>query len=267
MLWLMRGAAGTHADLPDHLPIRIDWPTGRRECRQGACPDYRADQPGRRACGVHDPGSVVDLAVAGGADPVRADLGLVGRTPGYVVIAERREAPVAGAGEADGGRRRLAGVGVMVNGRRQYVHAECVSADWPRAGHDLCGHSVVSSAGGPWSSRAVAGASQASISRGSRAHVLTAPAGHDGGLEALVVALGHDPIGPLDELLSLAASAGHLQQLGSLALGFFGPAIVPLGRYAGVPSELLHTGNIGAGVEQLADERAAQVVGREAGHS
>ena len=127
---------------------------------------------------------MVDLAVAGGADPVRADLGLVGRTPGYVVIAERREAPVAGAGEADGGRRRLAGVGVMVNGRRQYVHAECVSADWPRAGHDLCGHSVVSSAGGPWSSRAVAGASQASISRGSRAHVLTAPAGHDGGLEA-----------------------------------------------------------------------------------
>ena len=48
-------------------------------------------------------------------------LGLVGRTPGYVVIAERREAPVAVAGEADGGRRRLAGVGVMVNGRRQYV--------------------------------------------------------------------------------------------------------------------------------------------------
>ena len=67
VLWLMRGAAGTHADLPDHLPIRIDWRTGRRECRQGACPDYRADQPGRRACGVHDPGSVVDLAVAGGA--------------------------------------------------------------------------------------------------------------------------------------------------------------------------------------------------------
>ena len=64
-------------------------------------------------------------------------LGLVGRTPGYVVIAERREAPDAEAldavaGEADGGRRRLAGVGVMVNGRRQYVHAECVSADWPR---------------------------------------------------------------------------------------------------------------------------------------
>ena len=222
MLWLMRGAAGTHADLPDHLPIRIDWRTGRRECRPGACPDYRADQPGRRACGVHDPGSVVDLAVAGGADPVRADLGLVGRTPGYVVIAERREAPVAGAGEADGDRRRLAGVGVMVNGRRQYVHAECVSADWPRAGHDLCGHSVVSSAGGPWSSRAVAGASQASISRGSRAHVLTAPAGHDGGLEALVVALGHDPIGPLMSCSASRPAQGTCSSSAALRLASSG---------------------------------------------
>ena len=59
-------------------------------------------------------------------------VGLVGRTPGYVVITERREVSVAGATEADGGRRRLAGVVVMVSGRRQYVHAECVSADWPR---------------------------------------------------------------------------------------------------------------------------------------
>ena len=80
----------------------------------------------------------ISLSLRGHAEAVGAlilfvlTLGLVGRTPGYVVIAERREAPDAVAGEADGGRRRLAGVGVMVNGRRQYVHAECVSADWPR---------------------------------------------------------------------------------------------------------------------------------------
>ena len=60
---------------------------------------------------------------------------------------------------------------------------------------------------------------------------------------------------------------GDVQQLGGLALGFFRSPVIALGGgHVGVSGELLHAGNIGAGVEQLADEGAAQVMGREARH-
>ena len=55
-----------------------------------------------------------------------------------------------------------------------------------------------------------------------------------------------------------------MQQLGGTLLGTLAATIVASGRGdAGMARELLHTGDVGAGIEQLADERAAQVMRRE----
>ena len=52
-----------------------------------------------------------------------------------------------------------------------------------------------------------------------------------------------------------------VQHFGGAPLGVLGAAVVASGGdHVGVPGELLHAGNVGAGIKQLADEAAPQVV-------
>ncbi len=60
---------------------------------------------------------------------------------------------------------------------------------------------------------------------------------------------------------------GHVQERGCLVLGPLAPAIVAAGGgRIGVAGHLLDGDDVGPGVQQVADEGAAKVVGREAGN-
>ncbi len=57
-----------------------------------------------------------------------------------------------------------------------------------------------------------------------------------------------------------------MQQFSGLLLaGFAAPVIGGCRRHIGVPGQLLHGGDVGAGVQQVRDEAAAQIVRRQMG--